>query len=99
MGNKCKYYEDRRRMELMADCLLLADVEALAIVMFDDQLLLMKGVNVSALAELETRLRHGVPCKIPALRVLEMNTYKATDTIMSPMGGQNCPAVFDDGVT
>ena len=61
----------------------------------------MKRVDASALIKLATRLRLGVPCKVPALSALEMDTHKAAETIMSQMGGQNChvDVVFDEGVT
>jgi Phosphotransferase enzyme family len=62
---------------------------------------LMREVKVAALTKVATRLRHGVPCKIPALAALETNNPKAVEAITSQMGGQNCHVdiVFDDGVT
>ena len=61
----------------------------------------MKKVNSSALMKVATRLRNGVPCRIPALCPLETDDSQGLKIVQSQMGGQNCHVdiVFDDGVT
>lgn len=62
---------------------------------------LINMVNVSALKEAATKLRHGMPCEVLALCALETANSNAAETIMNQMGGHHCHVdiVFEDGVT
>lgn len=48
-----------------------------------------------------TRLRHDVPCQVPALGALRKSDLKVAETIAIQIGGQPChlDIVFDDGTT
>ena len=61
---------------------------------------LMELVNISALTEVATKLRHGMPCKVPALCALKIGNPEALEAIKSQTGGQNChvDVVFNDDV-